>query len=145
MLRVTRLAPGRRALLPHPHLPVHNTAAPATSRPVTFVTGKSNTTRPVIFTSMNGGTPKPKPSVARPLSAWGPSTMSTLALGSILGGSWYIWEAGRDYMVGPEADRHEPRVLGTHREGKVNRDYVNYDQWVERHRHGRRGRERGGE
>jgi hypothetical protein len=63
--------------------------------------------------------------------------MSTLALGSMLAGSWYIWEAGRDYMVGPEADRYEPRVLGTHREG-VNRDYVNYERWVEEH--GRRGR-----
>ena len=41
-------------------------------------------------------------------------------------------------MVGPEADRYEPRVLGTHREG-VNRDYVNYERWVEEHgRHGRR-------
>ncbi|KAH6838491.1 hypothetical protein B0I37DRAFT_419431 [Chaetomium sp. MPI-CAGE-AT-0009] len=146
MLRVTRLAPGRRALLPHPHLPVHTTAPPATARPVTFVTGKSNVTRPIILTGMSGVKPKPNPSsasrfFARPPSAWGPSTISTLALGSVLGGSWYIWEAGRDYWVGAEADRYEPRVLGTHREGKVNRDYVSYERWVEGH--GRRGKNRG--
>ncbi|KAH6635954.1 hypothetical protein F5144DRAFT_628058 [Chaetomium tenue] len=142
MLRVPRLAPGRRALLPHPHLPVPTAAPPATARSVTFVTGKSSTTRPVILTSMSGGMPKPNPSsssrfFARPPSSWGPSTISTLALGSILGGSWYIWEAGRDYMVAAEADRLEPRVLGTHREGKVNKDYLSYEKWIEKHgRHG---------
>ncbi|KAL2181135.1 uncharacterized protein P884DRAFT_303977 [Thermothelomyces heterothallicus CBS 202.75] len=57
--------------------------------------------------------------------------ISTLALGGVLAGSWYVWEAGRDYMVAAEADKYEPRLLGTHREGKVNRDYVNYEQWVE--------------
>jgi hypothetical protein len=52
----------------------------------------------------------------------------------MLAGSWYIWEEGRSYMVAAEADKYEPRVLGTHREGKVNRDYVNYDHWVEAHK-----------
>jgi hypothetical protein len=64
--------------------------------------------------------------------------ISTLALGSLLVGSWYIWEEGRTYMVAAEADRYEPRVLGTHREGKVNPDYVSYEQWIERHGQKRR-------
>ena len=55
----------------------------------------------------------------------------------MLVGSWYIWKEGRNYWVAAEADRYEPRVLGRHREGKVNRDYVNYEKWVEGHGHGR--------
>jgi hypothetical protein len=60
-------------------------------------------------------------------------SIATLAGGSMLAGTWYIWEEGRSYMVAAEADKYEPRVLGTHREGKVNRDYVNYEHWVENH------------
>jgi hypothetical protein len=56
----------------------------------------------------------------------------------MLVGSWYIWKEGRNYWVAAEADRHEPRVLGTHREGKVNRDYVNYEKWVEAHGRGKK-------
>lgn len=59
--------------------------------------------------------------------------ISTLAFGSLLVGSWYIWEEGRSYQVAAEAERHAPHDLGTHREGTVNRDYVNYERWVERH------------
>ncbi|KAL2188155.1 hypothetical protein L209DRAFT_750957 [Thermothelomyces heterothallicus CBS 203.75] len=79
---------------------------------------------------MKGGAPSSQRSSWLP-STWSPSTISTLALGGVLAGSWYVWEAGRDYMVAAEADKYEPRLLGTHREGKVNRDYVNYEQWVE--------------
>lgn len=68
--------------------------------------------------------------------------IATLAGGSMLVGTWYIVEEGRSYRVGDQIDPYEPRVLGTHREGKVNRDYANYEQWVERHHQGRRGRKR---
>ncbi|KAL2192916.1 hypothetical protein P885DRAFT_64529 [Corynascus similis CBS 632.67] len=146
MLPSIRL-PGQRAFLlrPYPH------ATPTTiatinftpARQVTFITKKSNPRRPILLTGTKGGATKPNPSspqrfFARPPSTWSPSSISTLALGSMLAGSWYIWEAGRDYMVAAEADKHEPRVLGTHREGKVNRDYVSYEQWVERHKRGKR-------
>ncbi|KAK4155743.1 hypothetical protein C8A00DRAFT_31403 [Chaetomidium leptoderma] len=136
MLRTTRLPPGRRALLPH---------IPA--RPVTFATGKGNTTRPISIFAGTGreGSLRPNPSTSssrwfftRPPSTWSPSTIVTVGGGIMLAGLWYIWEEGRTYIVADEADRYEPRVLGTHREGKVNPDYVSYEQWVERH--GRKGR-----
>jgi len=57
----------------------------------------------------------------------------------MLAGSWYIWEEGRSYKVAPEVEKYEPKVVGTHRDGTVNEDYVHYQQWVEKHghRHGR--------
>ncbi|KAL2163980.1 hypothetical protein VTH06DRAFT_3193 [Thermothelomyces fergusii] len=130
MLRTARLPPGQRAILPHSNTRPQGCApgtATVTTRPVTFVTGKSNPRRPVYLTGFKGEASSPKRTSWVP-SNWSPSTVSTVALGSMLAGSWYIWEAGRDYMVGPEADKHEPRVLGTHREGTVNRDYTKYEQ-----------------
>ncbi|KAL1838456.1 hypothetical protein VTJ49DRAFT_2653 [Mycothermus thermophilus] len=133
MLRVTRLTPGQRALLQHSP-PTTTTASTVANAPrarnVTFMTGKGSTRWPLAF---SGPITRSSPGFfRRPPSMWSPSTISTVALGSILGGSWYIWEEGRNYKVGPEADRLEPRVLGASREG-INLDYTKYDQWVEEH------------
>ncbi|AEO68739.1 uncharacterized protein THITE_42262 [Thermothielavioides terrestris NRRL 8126] len=134
MLRLTRLPPGQRALLPHPKPLTFSTTTTLQARLITFVTGKKRSTyRPVTFLGP-GGNFWPTKVTPRAPWRWSPSTISTLAAGSLLGGSWIIWKEGRSYKVADEVDRYEPRVLGTHREGKVNRDYVNYDQWVERHR-----------
>lgn len=63
-------------------------------------------------------------------------SVSTLALGSMLIGSWYIIEEGRSYKVGDKVGPTEPRVLGTHRQGTVNPDYQNYEAWIEKHKRG---------
>ncbi|KAK4244595.1 hypothetical protein C7999DRAFT_35066 [Corynascus novoguineensis] len=147
MLRLTRLLPGQRAFLLRscPHATTTTATINFTPvRLVTFITKKSNPRWPIILlTGTKGGATKPNPSspqrfFARPPWTWSPSAISTLAFGSMLAGSWYIWEAARDYKVAAEADKHEPRVLGKHREGKVNRDYINYEQWIERHGRGKR-------
>ncbi|KAL2270550.1 hypothetical protein VTJ83DRAFT_2734 [Remersonia thermophila] len=139
MLRVTRLTPGQRALLQHS--PPATTATTTTaytlanepsSRNVTFVTGRNSTRWPLAF---SGPITRSSPAFfRRPPSMMSPSTISTVALGSILGGSWYIWEESRTYKVGPEADRLEPRVVGASREG-INPEYTKYDRWVEEHQH----------
>lgn len=51
----------------------------------------------------------------------------------MLAGSWYIWEAGRDYMVGEEVRKYEPRdvaELARDREDMVNKDYRKYERWI---------------
>jgi hypothetical protein len=51
----------------------------------------------------------------------------------MIAGMWYIMHEGRSYKVAEEIDKHEPRTIGAHREGKVNSDYVSYEHWVETH------------
>ncbi|KAK4123041.1 hypothetical protein N657DRAFT_645761 [Parathielavia appendiculata] len=123
-------------LLRHSLTPTSTTTTYIAARPITFATG--NIRKPVSLTGIRGKPGRPSPAsssrlMSRP-STWGENTITTVAAGTLLAGSWYIWEAGRSYIVGPEVEKYEPHGLGTHREGTVNRDYVNYDHWVEMHR-----------
>ncbi|EGS20356.1 uncharacterized protein CTHT_0021830 [Thermochaetoides thermophila DSM 1495] len=70
---------------------------------------------------------------ARPSGILSPNTISTLALGSMLAGSWYIWHEGRNYKVNKKVQKYEEKPLGKHR-GNVNADYMKYDNWVDSRR-----------
>ncbi|KAH6624115.1 hypothetical protein B0J18DRAFT_168505 [Chaetomium sp. MPI-SDFR-AT-0129] len=132
MLRLLpHLRPGHRAVQ-------HTGPITVPSRSITFVPGR--TSRPLILTRAGQQQRVKKTNtnfVARPVSIWGPSSMSTIALGIMLAGSWYIWEAGRDYMVSEEVRKYEPRDMGEGKEGSVNQDYRKYERWIEgdKHRH----------
>ncbi|KAK4238974.1 hypothetical protein C8A03DRAFT_43344 [Achaetomium macrosporum] len=137
MLRSTRLPPGRRTLLPHPSVspPTSNSSSSPTivRRCITFVTGKNRSPRPFTVTGTRTAAKLSPPLRSWSPWTWSPSTISTLAGGTILAGTWYIMHEGRSYKVAEEADKYEPRVIGAHREGKVNPDYVSYEHWVETH------------
>ncbi|KAK3302664.1 uncharacterized protein B0T15DRAFT_497121 [Chaetomium strumarium] len=127
MLRSTDLPPGRRALL----LPHASSWSPyITNRSVTFTTGERKPPRPFIVNAASKATGPPR---SRPPRTWSPGTISRMAGGIILAGLWYIVHEGRSYKVAEKADRYEPRTIGAHREGNMNRDYVSYDHWVETH------------
>ncbi|KAL2128277.1 hypothetical protein VTI74DRAFT_9426 [Chaetomium olivicolor] len=139
MLRKIRLRPGQRALLPQFLTQANNATRTIATQPIKFDTRRS-TYAPFTFLGRGEAVLRPSSSSPRPPSRWSPSSISTIALGSILAGSWYIIHEGRSYKVAAEVDKYEPRVLGRHREGKVNADYVSYDHWVESRRVGQHGR-----
>ncbi|KAK4096452.1 hypothetical protein N658DRAFT_458712 [Parathielavia hyrcaniae] len=128
-------------LLRHPSTTVKCVAV----RPITFAKGdihKPGFPTGTVAWDKTGRRPgslaSPSRLTSRQRSSWGENTITTVAAGTLLAGTWYVWEAGRNYIVGPEVDKYEPHGLGTHREGTINRDYVNYDHWVEDHRRKRK-------
>lgn len=71
MLRITRLRPGQRALLPQAQLSTSPTAA---RRQITFVTGKGGSSmKPFTFLGEAGNVQSSPPTPRKP-SRWTPST-----------------------------------------------------------------------
>ncbi|KAK3987461.1 hypothetical protein QBC44DRAFT_118504 [Cladorrhinum sp. PSN332] len=73
------------------------------------------------------------PASKKPFRFWarpGESALTTLVGGLLLVGTAIIIQDSRDYKVGDVAREYEPKVVGTHRQGTVNRDYERYEAWV---------------
>ncbi|KAK0737213.1 hypothetical protein B0T21DRAFT_392366 [Apiosordaria backusii] len=47
----------------------------------------------------------------------------------VLGG-FYVFQSGRVFPLQEIADKYDPKNMGTHRQGTINKDYKAYDAWV---------------
>ncbi|KAK4201943.1 hypothetical protein QBC40DRAFT_252671 [Triangularia verruculosa] len=60
----------------------------------------------------------------------GESRLTVLTGAIFVLGGIYVFQSGRAFPNQEIADKYEPKNLGNHRQGTVNKDYKAYDAWV---------------